>query len=366
MKLSNSVCATSAILFTAGAMASFGVFAPRGGTVAIPNTFVAGTIARASEVNDNFQALAAGVNDNSARIDQNSLAIDDLSQAPAFLRLVAKSGGEFTTIADALASITDAAADRPYRVQVAPGVYDENVPLVVPAFVRLAGSGVGTTLVRRAAAAPTQSSDAAVVTLEDNASLCDLSMHNTGIGSTFSLGVLGVGLGAATQIERVESLVDGVGGVGHFAFLFVDSDLVLRDSVGRASGGTTVNAGFASNDTAGAFAQMRLERCRFESNAGSTGLGMQIIRTAADMFECDVFGSQRAISASIAGISELHGCTLRSFQGVLEQTGSAAFLMASTQLIGLNPVGIAAQFRYVHCYKSNYTPIVNGDGSTIQ
>jgi len=366
MKLNHSVCATSAILLVTGAIASFGVFTPRGGTVAIPNTFVAGTIARASEVNDNFQALALGVNDNSARIDQNSLAIDDLSVSPEFLRLVAKSGGDFTTIADALASITDAAVDRPYRVQVAPGVFDENVPLVVPAFVRLAGSGVGTTLVRRAAAAPTQSSDAAVITLEDNAQLCDLSVHNTGVGLAFSLGVLGFELSAATQIDRVESTVDGTGGAGHFAFLFGDSDLVLRDSVGIASGATTANAGFASNDTAGPFAQMRLERCRFESNAGSAGFGMQISRTAADLLECNVFGSHRSISASIAGSTELHGCTLRSFAAVLEQTGSAAFLMAATQLIGQNPVGLASQFRYVHCFKSNYAPVVNGDGSSIQ
>src|SRR5690606_20177176 len=159
---------------------------------------------------------------------------------------------------------------------------------------------------------------------------------------------------------------DGAGGNAHFAYLFGDSDLVIRDSIGRSSGAVTVNTGFGSNDSAGPVAQMRIERCRFEASAGNTGLGMQINRTAADMFDCEVFGSERAIVATVGGITEVQQCVLRSFSAVLEQTGSAAFLMAGTTLVGLNPVGTAAQFRYVHCLKSNCTAIVNGDGSSVQ
>jgi hypothetical protein len=366
MNFSNPVCVTSAILFVAGAVTSFGFVASGGGTVEVPNTFVAGTTARASEVNANFQALRDGVNDNSARIDQNSLLIDDLSQSVAFRIVVAKSGGDFTTIEEALASIDDAAADRPYRVVVAPGVFDESGPLVVPAFVSLTWSGAGTTVVRRAAAGSTQNSDAAVITVEDSAQVADLSVHNTGSGSAFSLGVLGFALSDATRIERVDVLVDGAGGNGHFAFLFGDSDLLLRDCVGRASGGTVVSTGFGSTDSGGPFAQMRIERCRFEGNSGSGGFGMQLSQTAADVFDCDIFGSGRAISTSVAGGTEIQGSKLRSFQAVAEQTGSAALLMANTMLIGNNPVGISSQFRYVHCFKANYLPVVDGDGSSIQ
>lgn len=364
MKFNHPVCATSAILLVAGAMTSFGFGG--GDAVDVPHTFVAGTTARASEVNANFQALAAGVNDNGARIDQHDLAIAELELGPEFLRTVAKSGGQFATVAAALASITDAAVDRPYRVQVAPGVFDEIEPLVVPAFVRLSGSGPGTTTIRRAAVGTAQNSDAAVITLQDKAQLSDLAVHNPGATSTFSIGVLGFGLGVATQVERVTSTVDGAGGVGHFAFLFHDSDLVLRDASGIANGASGSNAGFGSVDTGGAFAQPRIERCRFESNAGNVGFGMQMSSTAADVFDSHVFGSARAISASVAGITEVQGSTLRSFQAVADQSGSAALLMANTMLSGQNPIGIASQFRYVHCLKANYTPVVNGDGSTIQ
>src|SRR5690606_11663606 len=135
----------------------------------------AGTTARASEVNDNFQALADGVNANALRIDQNAQQLDELPRRPEFVRVVAKSGGDFTTITAALASITDATAERPYRVDVAPGVYEENAPVTVPDSVRLSGAGMGITVVRRAGVANSQSADAAVIVIQDGAKLADLS-----------------------------------------------------------------------------------------------------------------------------------------------------------------------------------------------
>jgi hypothetical protein len=50
----------------------------------------------------------------------------------------------------------------------------------------------------------------------------------------------------------------------------------------------------------------------------------------------------------------------------MEQTGSAAVLLAGTQLIGSNPVGVSTNFKYVHCSKSNYDPVTDGTGSSIE
>ena len=47
---------------------------------------------------------------------------------PAQVVWVAKSGGDFTSVALALASITDNSAARPYLIKVAPGTYEEPGP----------------------------------------------------------------------------------------------------------------------------------------------------------------------------------------------------------------------------------------------
>tara|TARA_R110002072_G_scaffold217365_2_gene375044 strand:- start:82791 stop:83888 length:1098 start_codon:yes stop_codon:yes gene_type:complete len=365
MKSIPSLCVASVLLIGTGVMTSAASFAPQD-PVAVPNTFDAGTPARASEVNENFQALASGLNVNRALVDQNTQVLDELSAGRELVKFVAKSGAPFTSVAQALASITDAAEDRPYRVDVAPGIYDENVALSVPSFVRLAGAGAGTTVIRRAAGDSSQSSNAAVITLEDRAQLCDLSVQNPGSGSPFSICVLGVGLSMATQIDRVECLADGASGGSHFAFLFLDSNVVVRDSIGRAIGATVANAGLQSINLSGQLNNLRIERCRFEADGGNTGVGMESTRTAAEIHDTYLFGSKHAIRAQIAGDTQVQGGTLRSLQEVMSQNGSGTMRLAGTKLSGLNPLGNATGFSYVHCYKVNNAPVVNGFGSSIQ
>ena len=47
------------------------------GSVTVPNTFVSGTPAKASEVNDNFSAVKSAVNDNDGRITTNTTNISN-------------------------------------------------------------------------------------------------------------------------------------------------------------------------------------------------------------------------------------------------------------------------------------------------
>lgn len=54
--------------------------------------------------------------------------------------------GQFASIEEAIASITDASASKPYCISVGPGIYNENT-LVVPQYVSIKGESINTTIV---------------------------------------------------------------------------------------------------------------------------------------------------------------------------------------------------------------------------
>jgi hypothetical protein len=73
MKTGNILVIAALMLFSCGVKAS-------AGSVTIPNTFSSGTTAKASEVNANFSAVKAAVDDNDDRIadlDSRTSDIDD-------------------------------------------------------------------------------------------------------------------------------------------------------------------------------------------------------------------------------------------------------------------------------------------------
>jgi hypothetical protein len=107
--------------------------------------------------------------------------------------VVAKSGGDFSSIQEALDfidGIGDAAADNPYLVFVAPGVYEERVTLLP--YVTVAGSGEGTTIVRWTGGeqAPWEGTGSATMVGADNASVRHLTVESDGTGKTFSVALL--------------------------------------------------------------------------------------------------------------------------------------------------------------------------------
>jgi hypothetical protein len=60
---------------------------------------------------------------------------------------VAKSGGDYKDISQAIRSISDASSNKPYIVYIAPGVYDTTESLFLPSYVSLIGSGATSTII---------------------------------------------------------------------------------------------------------------------------------------------------------------------------------------------------------------------------
>ena len=100
---------------------------------------------------------------------------------------VAKQHGDFTDPAAAMASITDASEDNPYLLLIGPGVYTLSRQLVAKPYVRIQGSGVGTTILKGAVAGATPADGGLIkATYPSNTGgaieISDLTLINNGKG----------------------------------------------------------------------------------------------------------------------------------------------------------------------------------------
>ena len=88
---------------------------------------------------------------------------------------VAKGNGKFTDPVAAVNSITDASANNPYLVVIAPGVYTITQTLAMKPYVDIAGSGENVTKITGAISI--------IVSGADNCALSSLTVENTGGGT---------------------------------------------------------------------------------------------------------------------------------------------------------------------------------------
>ena len=191
--------------------------------IELPHQFQAGDTARANEVNENFEALRDAAQANKDAIEQNGAAIDANTQAISDVEarvsavevevmnaarerantvVVAKDGGDFTSVSEAVASIEDASEDNPYVVLVFPGVYEETDLVDVPPFVHLRGISRTACVITTERSAIAVSSDASAVQLADGARVSDLTVQNRGVQG-IAIGVRVVEVGRDTVISNV-------------------------------------------------------------------------------------------------------------------------------------------------------------------
>ncbi len=151
--------------------------------------------------------------------------------------VVAKSGGDFTTIQAALDSITTAGAGNPYLVWVAPGTYAEQVTM--KPYVDIEGAGRWlTTITHTGSAGP----DQGTVIAAANTELRSLKVENTGAGGADAA----VAIYSESGPYRVTNVIaSATGGSLNYGVLSLGAGALLTDVTIAASGGNA-NVGVAS------------------------------------------------------------------------------------------------------------------------
>ena len=144
------------------------------------------------------------------------------------LLVVAKSGGDYTTITDALNSITDNSADNPYLIYVAPGVYTEKVTMKL--YIDIEGAGEKITKVTY-----TGSSDPDTGTIigADHAEIRFLSVENTG-GATYAIAIYSYN----TSSSFTHVTAAAWGGIHNLCVMNQYSSSTMTNVTATASGGT--------------------------------------------------------------------------------------------------------------------------------
>lgn len=308
--------------------------------------------------------------------------VDDVGGGVAYEHFitVSPSGGDFTSVADALNSISGSSSTERYLVWVGPGVYTETDLVSVPAYVHLKGSGVNATVIASSRTNSTPSNVAATVDLLEDSRISDLTVRNTGTG-TFGIAIYSAQTTRDTRVDNVTAEVIGAGGTGHYAVYLNDAEINITNSLLQASGatgfGTGVNAGMGIVNIAGGFPQPLIEGSVLNGGNGNTlscagnsgtGFGIQGVNASPLVFNSVICGDHRGIFIGTAGNAHVHhsqvwvSTTGSAF--LFETTASGAVVVTTSGVfyVGNKFTGTGGLV-CTHNYKSNYTPASDGTTS---
>ena len=150
--------------------------------------------------------------------------------------IVAKSGGDFTSIQAALDSIADNSDTNRYLVWVAPGTYAEKVTM--KQYVDIEGSGELVTKIRAAGSVTPQ--DTGTVVGANNAELRFLTVENTG-GDAYAVAIYNSS--ASPRLTHVTAMASGGSPEKYGVYNYDSSSPTMTHVIASVSGGSSTNCG---------------------------------------------------------------------------------------------------------------------------
>jgi hypothetical protein len=189
-----------------------------------------------STANDQFLVRATGgvsFTTDSAPFHINGKPVHQ----PANMVVVAQSGGDTASVQAAIDSITDAAANNPYLVWVAPGVYSETVTM--KPHIHLQGAGQEATTISSTVTTGDWPPTIGTLVLAEHASLRDLTVTNSGTGDR-NVALLATDGTTQTLIADVTAQAQGAGSYNYGIFLTgSETGVTLQHVTGLGENGTS-------------------------------------------------------------------------------------------------------------------------------
>lgn len=224
--------------------------------------------------------------------------------------VVAKSGGDFSSVQAAIDSITTASGESPYLVWVAPGTYSEAVTM--KPFVHLQGAGEGVTVISSDIASEPDGSvrpatpTAATVQLASNSTLRDLTVVNTGTDE-FHVALWADDGNEEVVIENVTTRAVGSSGINiAIALNGSRSNMTLKNVTALSENGLDTNIGLSVYE-----AIVTLRGGTFTGRGGSSfAHAIQNLRGATLVAESVIAHAELAIGYGL--LNEASKATLHS------------------------------------------------------
>jgi hypothetical protein len=268
----------------------------------------------------------------------------------AYVVVVAKSGGDYTTVTDALNSISPSSDNR-YLILVMPGVYTEQVR--VPEYVHIRGAGPHLTrITSQTESNNINNPDAATLVLPANSQLSELSVANTGAAQDSSA-IYVDGGNESTELTNVHVLANSNGGDRHVGIYFSGGTAKLTHVYADAAGATIFNRAVNTNG-----ASPVIESSTLLANGGSGAAGLYVNGGDPSITNSTLNGDNAAAAYGIEtnGNSSVridHAIIIGEDFGVrLSQSGDEAYIGASRLEGGAN-AEVGATFRCGQSYKED-------------
>lgn len=153
----------------------------------------------------------------------DGLHADELKSHYQNVVVVAQSGGDYASVQAALDSIHDAAADNPYLVWVAPGLYSETVTM--KPYVHLQGAGQTATVITSTTGNSAWPLTRATLVLTHDVNLRDITVGN-GSTDNYNAALLAMAGTTRTLASNVTAQTLGVGN-NNYAMMVTDSDIEI-------------------------------------------------------------------------------------------------------------------------------------------
>ena len=344
--------------------------------------FEDGTPALSEEVNCNFELNSDAIEINRSRSLSNSSVINELQ--PAHIITVAKSGGNFTKLSDAMDSIQAATTQSPYLIRIAPGTYVESSGIPIKSNVYVEGAGQGLTtlqcndpincsaLLFMNITGRTRISGLSIiqygasrtgVSISGDAQLCDIAIEDIEIRVEGTGGInLGISASSCNSVSIKNTKINVEGGQDTYGISSLElGDLIIDDTDVSASEGSRWNIGIDDSGST----DITIRRSRFEVIRGTSARALNSRGGATFTIRDSEFSALSGAEWNYAlrlidSLAYVTGTKLRSIASQNANTyfayafGSTFFRISHTLIDGGTAYCPPGDHRCFYCQNVNY------------